>query len=224
MQYQRRPIAQSVARLGGAALLAAGLTLAGAPVMADVNPYAQPDESWVSISGTVESVQPDAFTLDYGDGAILVEMDDGDRDADAYALLSGDKVTVSGLIDDDFFETTTIEASSVYVESINTTFWASSMDEETPPTLDMSIVTPVVVSQTVVRGVVSEVDDDEFIINTGTRAVEVDVDEMPYNPLDDEGYLKIEKGDYVKVVGEMDTELFDDKELDADYIVELYGS
>ena len=36
-----------------------------------------------TISGTVESVQADRFALDYGTGRIIVEMDDGDRDADS---------------------------------------------------------------------------------------------------------------------------------------------
>lgn len=82
------------------------------PAMAE-DPYAQPDDTWISISGSVEAVSADAFTLNYGEGVITVEMDDGDRDADAYKLIPGDKVTVSGMIDDDFYETTTIEASSV---------------------------------------------------------------------------------------------------------------
>ncbi len=42
-------------------------------------------------------------------------MDDWDDDADAYALLEGDEVTVSGRIDDNLYEIRTIEASRVYV-------------------------------------------------------------------------------------------------------------
>ena len=38
-------------------------------------------------------------------------MDDGDRDADAYKLLPGDEVNVIGKVDDDLFQTTTIDAS-----------------------------------------------------------------------------------------------------------------
>lgn len=223
MQFERRPLTHHISRCGGALALVAGLSLAAAPAAADPNPYVKPDESWISLSGTVESVAADRFTLDYGEGAITVEMDDGDRDADAYQLLEGDKVTVTGQIDDDFFEMTKIEASSVYVESLNTTFWASSADEETDPMLDMSVVAPVVVSQTVVRGIVSDIDGDEFTINTGKRAIEVDIEDLGYDPFDDEGYLKIEKGDYVKAAGEIDEELFGDNELDATYVVKLYS-
>ena len=224
MQFDRRPLTRHVRRLGGALALTAGFALAAAPVAADPNPYVKPDESWISLSGTVESVAADRFTLDYGEGAITVEMDDGDRDADAYQLLAGDKVTVTGQIDDDFFEMTKIEASSVYVENLNTTFWASSADEETDPMLDMSVVSPVVVAQTVVRGVVTDINDDEFTLNSGKRALEVDIEDLGYDPFDDEGYLKIEKGDYVKAAGQIDEELFGENELDATYVVKLYSS
>ncbi|HSO22154.1 MAG TPA: hypothetical protein VLT81_04555, partial [Chondromyces sp.] len=93
------------------------------PAMAE-DPYVEPDDSWISLSGTVKAVTADAFTLDYGKGMITVEMDDGDRDADGYKLIEGDKVTVNGVIDDGLFETRTIEASSVYVEKLDTYFYA----------------------------------------------------------------------------------------------------
>ena len=50
----------------------------------------------ISVTGTVESVEADAFELNlaedmpHGGALITVEMDDGDRDADAYKLLPGD--------------------------------------------------------------------------------------------------------------------------------------
>lgn len=80
----------------------------------------------------MESVSPDTFLLDYGQGMIRVGFDDGDRDADAYKLMAGDRLSVTGLIDDDFYEMTTVEASSVYVESLGTYFYASAADEEDP--------------------------------------------------------------------------------------------
>ena len=104
-------------------------SLLATPVIAE-NPYAKDDNSWISINGEVTSVSADEFELDYGDGTITVEMDDGDRDADGYKLLRGDEVRVSGLIEDSFFETTTIDASSVYVKNIDTYFYASAIDDE----------------------------------------------------------------------------------------------
>ena len=186
------------------------------PAMAE-DPYMEPDDSWISLSGTVKAVTADAFTLDYGKGMITVEMDDGDRDADGYKLIEGDKVTVNGIIDDGLFETRTIEASSVYVEKLDTYFYASAADEEGD--VFVTYWSPVVVSRTVVQGTVTEVNDEEFVLNTGARAITVEVEEMPYNPLDDEGYQKVDVGDRVSVTGTMDYDLFEGRELVADSLV-----
>jgi uncharacterized protein YdeI (BOF family) len=182
------------------------------------NPYAKPDDTWISISGEVRSVSPDEFVLDFGEDNIIVEMDDGDRDADAYKLVEGDKVTVNGLIDDDFFETTTIEASSVYVEKLDTYFYASAMDEEDA---FVTVVEPVVVSATVMQGTVTEVNDEEFRLDTGTREIIVEVEEMSYDPLDDLGYQQIDVGDRVSVTGQLDYDFLEGQEFVATSIVTL---
>lgn len=189
------------------------------------NPYLQPDDTWITISGKVESVSPNQFELDYGSGTVTVEMDDGDRDADAYKIYNGDEVTVTGLIDDDFYEVTTIEASSVHVKDIGTTFYASAVDEEDPlgiyayPLPELTVV----VGASVVTGTVSDVDvaEEEFTLNTGLRLMTVEVDEMPYNPVDDEGYQKLEAGDVVSVRGQIDHDLFEGRVFEADSVTTL---
>jgi hypothetical protein len=65
------------------------------------------------------------------------------------------------------------------------------------------------------------VDDEDFVINTGLRSVTVDTEDLGYNPLDDEGYQKIEPGDFVRVTGEMEVDFFEGKALEADSIVTL---
>ena len=188
------------------------------PACAQEEPYAQPDDSWISISGTVETVSPDEFTLDYGDGIITVEMDDGDRDADAAVLEMGDEVTVSGLIDDDFMELATIEASSIYVEELGTTFYASAVDEEDA---FVTVSPVVVVGDMVVQGVVTSVTDEAFTLDNGPREITVTVEEMGYDPLDDEGYQKVETGDLLSVSGHIDADLFEGGEMVAETILEL---
>lgn len=203
-----------------AATLATGL-FGAAGVAQAVNPYAQPDEAWISLSGTVDSVSADVFTLDYGDGSIFVEMDDGDRDADAYKLIAGDKVTVTGRIDDDLFESTSIEASSVYLEKLGTTFYASAADEED---LFITVTTPIVIAQTTVVGTVEKVGDNMFRVDTGNQDVNVMTAGMGYDPLDDDGYQKVETGDRVHVTGRLDEDFFTAPELMADSIVVLEDS
>ncbi|MBK5938276.1 hypothetical protein [Halochromatium roseum] len=214
MQFKTKTIASS----------ALALALTGATSVWAEDPMTQPDDSWISVSGTVESVTRDAFVLDYGDGLMTVEMDDGDRDADGYKLVRGDKVTVNGRIDDDLFEARTLEASSVYVENIDTYFYASAVDEEDINDVIVTVSTPVVISATIVQGRVTEVGTDEFVVDTGLREVRVEVEEMAYNPLDDEGYQKIEVGDRVSVTGQIDNDLFEGRELVADSVVTLSSS
>ena len=198
-------------------VLFAGALLA-LPALAQ-DPYEAADDTWISVSGEVESVSPDMFTLNYGDGLITVEMDDGDRDADAYKLVKGDRVTVYGIVDDDLFETRTIEASSVYVENIGTYFFASAVDEED---VFITVTTPVVVSRLEVQGRVTNVGLDQFAIDTGSREITVEIDELPYNPLDDEGYLKISEGDWVRVIGEIEPDFMQGRILMADSIVSVH--
>jgi len=183
------------------------------------NPFAQTDESWITIDGHVVDVMRNQFTLDYGDGIITVEFDDGDRDADAYVLRADDAVTVSGRIDDDFLELATIEAGSVYVKNLDTYFYSSAIDEEDRLS---ATVEPMGIPRTTLRGIVTAVYDDDFSINTGLREITVRVDEMPYDPLDDLGYQKIEIGDYVSVTADPDWGLFEGRVLDAVSVVTIH--
>lgn len=200
----------------GLAVLVLGTFLVS-PALAK-SPYAKPNNTWISISGTVKNVNPNTFILDYGKGTITVEMDDGDRDADAYKLLVGDKVTVNGMIDDGFFQKRTIEASSVYVEKLGAVFFASAADEND---VLVTLTPPLVVGQYTVQGTVQSVGKDDFTLDTGARKLTVDVGKMPFNPLDDTGYLKIEPNDFVRVGGSMEYDLFEGRKLEADSIVEL---
>lgn len=184
------------------------------------DPYAMPDETWISLDGEVEAVSADAFILDYGQGLVTVEMDDWDNDADGYKVVEGDQVTVYGAVDDDLFEATTIEASSVYVDGLNSYFYASSADEEDLDSF-VTVYTPLDPATTVVQGTVVGTRDEEFTLSTGEGLLTVGVEEMPYDPLDDEGFQKLEIGDRVSVRGEVDTDFFDGRQLNAHTVVTL---
>jgi hypothetical protein len=209
-------------RLAPVAIAAAG-TLAVATALpsatdAEDIPYSQPDHAWVSLQGHVKKVAPDRFELDYGEGVITVEMDDGDRDADAYKLIAGDKVSVVGRIDNDLFESTTIEASSVHLHEVGTTFFASAVDEED---VDLAVGMPMDMAATTVRGTVDAVGEDRFTLDTGATKLTVTTGELGYDPLDDEGYQKVETGDRVSVSGDIDERFFGGAEMSASRIVLL---
>lgn len=240
--FMKRHAGPCALLLGGLALPALGL----AQDEVDLSSYG--NNSFVSLQGTVESVSPDTFILSYDDGSdrVTVEMDDGDRDADAYQLLPGDEVTVYGVMDKDLFEMRKIEASSVYVEKLNTWFQASAIDEEDYliyPPLTIVTVSPADGSGTGsggspasgsgagmdgpdpllwLQGEVSGVEDDSFTLTMDNRDVTVTVASLADNPLDDEGYRKIENGDVVSVLGNIDGSFFDSAELEAESVTKVH--
>lgn len=182
------------------------------------SPYTEPDRTMITINGTVDKIYNDAFTLDYGDGFITVEMDDGDRDADAYVLRHGDEVTVTGRVDADFYESTSIEAGSVYVKNLDTFFYASSLDEEGD---FMPLYYPDDMSMETLVGVVTSVADDEFTLATGNQKVTVEVDDLAYDPLDNSGYPQIDKFDVVSIRGHVDPAFFEEHTFEADGITTI---
>ena len=175
------------------------------------------NQSWISVTGIVASTTDSAFRLDYGPGLITVEMDDWDWYKEGRSLLHGDRVTVVGRVDNDFYQKTpTLEASSVYVEDLNTYFYASNADEE-----GVVLSTPWFTTHMNFMGTVTTVDGREFTLNTGTGQMKVDTSQMPYNPLDGEGYQRIKKGDRVMVSGDLDYDVVEKKEIMADRIITL---
>ncbi|MDT8449863.1 MAG: hypothetical protein RQ847_06780 [Wenzhouxiangellaceae bacterium] len=201
--------------------IAAALTAMGASAVAQPNPATLEDDTWLSLNGTVTSVSDTTFRLDYGDGIVTVEMDDWDNYGEAFVLADGDNVTVFGEVDDDLYEKTKIEASSVYVEDLNSYFYASSADEEEIG--EWAIELDPEVGDITYIGTVESVDPlaEEFTIDTGATELTVDSSPLLYNPLDDEGFQQIEKGDRVSVNGVVDSDFFEGSELKADSIVTL---
>lgn len=198
----------------------ASLLLAGAAT-AENNPYIQPDDSWLSLSGTAVDISAEGFMLDFGDGVVQVEMDDWDWYNESRQVLEGDKVTVYGEVDDDLFETTSIEASSVYVENLGTFFYASTADEETAEDFDLSPTVPIEDGDLMLTGTITGTMGREFVIDSGLQEITVDTTQMEYNPLDDKGFQRLDRGDSVTVVGHLDNELFVNQELMAEAIISL---
>ncbi|MCX4191153.1 hypothetical protein [Methylophaga sp. OBS1] len=186
--------------------------------MANESPFSQADDTWVNMTGTAIETGPDSFYLDYGQGTILVEMDDWSTDADAAPIFNGDEVRVYGEIDDDFSELATIEAESVYVENLGVYFYANSTDEESARFTNTA---PIIVGQTEVIGTVTSVTGREFTVDKGNQMLTVDTLGMDYNPLDDRGFQQVDVGDLISVTGNMEENIIDTMELEADSLVIL---
>ena len=217
MRYSKTALASAVAAI---CLSASGLAQEDASAKPD--PMAQPDDTWISLTGTVTSTTADSFIMDYGDGLITVEMDDWDTFGDAWPLADGDQVTVYGDVDKGLYETATIEAGSVYVQDLNTFFYASAADEEGDYGEWVVDINAVVGDVTYIGTVETVIPDaNTFTIDTGVTELTVDTSALPYNPLDDEGFQQIDVGDRVSVEAEIDADFIGDQDLLAESIVTL---
>jgi hypothetical protein len=66
------------------------------------------------------------------------------------------------------------------------------------------------------------VEDDSFTVSSPGGSIRVGTDSLAYDPLDDTGYQRVQKGDFVLVRGDLNTGFFDtDRELQASTIVVL---
>lgn len=179
---------------------------------------------WLSLTGEVVSVSGDRFTLDYGANDIIVEMDDFDV-YDENLLIAGDQVTVTGAVDTDFVDSKTLEASSVYVDSLNEFFYASSADEEDGYYSFAANDYWDGGEWVSMTGEVMSIDGKQFTLDAGIGEYIVDTDRLGYNPLDDEGAEQIDIGERVVVSGEFDGfDLFSDEEIEAEAVTTLSGS
>lgn len=175
----------------------------------------------LTLTGKVASVSGDRFTLDYGENDIVVEMDDYDW-FNENAVARGDKVTVTGRMDKDFHEARKIEASSVYVDSLNEYFYANAADEEEG--LYVQVLNDTLQDEDWVSltGTVKRIDGENLVLDTGAYEYDIDANGLAYNPFDASGEERIEVGERLVVFGRMDdADLFDDREIEASSITTL---
>lgn len=177
------------------------------------------DGNWITLSGEIVSTATDSFLLDYGRGNVTVEMDDWDWYKEGQLLKSGHRVVVLGRVDKQLLVNKTIEASSVFVQNLNTYFYASGSDEERvgakPPLAPSSLFTADY------TGVISALEGREFTMATAGGPIRVDTSSLRENPLDQEGFQRLKSGDRVYVWGDLDLEKAEGTELNAKGVISL---
>lgn len=185
---------------------------AAAAVAAD--PVQGVDREWVTVTGDITDVTPNGFKIDYSAGSIPVEMDGLLADS-ARQLRAGDWVTVSGRIDDTFWERRSIEASSVYSSRLQERFWASAADEE-GDALGLALIdVPDQGDWLGVTGEVVSVDqvEKEMVLDLGAMNLQVDTTALA-------GPVLADQGDRVSVYGSFDdADLWDAREINATSVV-----
>ncbi|MDT8408049.1 MAG: hypothetical protein RQ741_00490 [Wenzhouxiangellaceae bacterium] len=185
---------------------------------AQEEPATQPDESWISLTGTVTSTTASSFRLDYGDGVVTVKTANWDDFNNAVPLADGDEVTVYGEVESDLYDKAMIEAGRIYVDDLNTFFSASAMDG-----WEWLADTAADPGELMYIGTVQTVNPAEktFSIDTGTKKLTVSTRELLYNPLDDEGFQQIDVGDRVGVDAVIDEAFMNDRDIVATSVVTL---
>ena len=173
-------------------VVAGGIWLAnnriGAPVPAADNGVAEAgaadpgtvtgrDGAPIGISGRIVSVLPGSFVLHHGTGTITVEMDDWDPAYRESAMLrDGDRVLVTGAIDDDLYAAKRIEAGGVYVDRLGRWFRANPADEENARRPGQR---PPAEAYVDLVGEVVEAGEGGFVLRAGGREVRVDAAGLP---------------------------------------------
>ena len=206
---------------------ALGLVAFSSSSAISANPYnlKYQDKDWITVTGDVTSVHDEAFTLNFGEGLITVEMDDWDWYDEANLLKAGEKVTVYGRIDNGWYEAKKIEAGSVYAHDRATYYYANDGDEEGDYIYSSYYVSyPTTVPDgtwMTASGEVTDINGRELTLDTGAFKISVDTIGMAYNPLDNKGYQQIDEGDRIYVSGRVDKSVFDENELAASAITIL---
>jgi uncharacterized protein YdeI (BOF family) len=201
-------------------LVAASLLALSSFTTAAADPRTEEDGSWIVLSGEVEAAEsPDGFVMAYSGGTIKVEMDNWNKFEYPGKVKKGDRVEVYGRVDNDTYETATVEARSVFVENLGIHFYGSAADEEALAGVDLSPRVPVVKDEVSVTGRVKSIDDRMFTIDTGNRQLTVDTSKMDYNPMKRPGLRSLEASDRVTATGQLTSGVFDLQKLTADSVV-----
>jgi hypothetical protein len=151
-------------------------------------PVGIPPMVGTTVTGTVINlVDNDEFLLDINGSPLLVDADL--PDSQFLPLVPGEVVNVSGILDDEDFDTfsvTRVDGSPVIPTGV------------VPP-----VVPPIVPGSTVTGTVINLVDNDEFLLDINGSPLLVDAD------LPDSQFLQLVPGEVVNVSGILDHEDFD---------------
>lgn len=176
------------------------------------------DGDWIRIDGTIVSAAPSEFVLDYGEDTITVEVDDWDFAQEGQSLLPGDRVSVTGRVDQNLFDAQSIEASAVYLHNLNVVYYASAADEEE---FGLAAVPQRPQADGVdYIGWVTGTSDNGFTLGTGPLKISVDTIGLQ-TPLAEQS---VDVGDRVYVWGDLEISEQGRSALVAEGLVELVNS
>lgn len=201
--------------LAAAALFLTPLSAAETPQT--ISPWDKDDGQWITIAGKITKVTGNDFTLDYGEGAILVEVDSYRKKPTNYRFAADDKVIVTGRVDADKDQKRSIEAGSVYVKNEGKSYFAEADDEEEVITKLRKVTNNG--TGVVVTGKVTSQVRNFLTINTGYQTIKVSTEVLPANSFNSEGLLPLEEGDTITVYGAITDGFSEGDKLVASHVV-----
>ena len=160
------------------AALSLAITALVSPLRAElVSPYQLKDGAEIRLAGEVTKAGAHTFTLDYGKGAIVIELDDYDSYEEGYNIEKGDQVVVTGKVDADPGQKRTIEARQVYIPAVDLIVNASADDEED---LEVKAYTQRLSNGTKVelRGVVKNIKSGVCTIQSSKGHIEIQLNSL----------------------------------------------
>lgn len=185
------------------------------------------NDAYITISGTVASMSDgDEFALKHANGTIKVDTNDSfpdlfEEDAAEY-LKVGDRVVVTGKVDNNLFSTNEIEAYRLETvrDGKNRVFTNAKLAPQNER--DLAAFTPLAQGQALtdeknvrLSGRISQIDgNDNLQLRFADGSIKVDLDDI-----DDKELSNFKVGDDVVVFGEVDKNWNDTKEIDAVRIV-----
>lgn len=185
------------------------------------------NDAYITISGTVgEITDGDEFMLNHAGGMIKVDTNDTWPDLfanDAATLLkTGDRVSVTGKVDNNLFTTNEIEAyrmtvaGNSYSRVYTNQAYAPSYENDYAAYNNVAYGAGLEDDQKVrISGEVSRIEkDDKFMLRYGNGEIMVDTDDVEFSNV-----TALAVGDEVVVFGEVDKDLFQKKEVEAERVI-----
>ncbi len=182
------------------------------------------DDSYIVVSGTIDTLEDDSFTINHQGNIVHVDFDDWGWDWDGedlrHYLQKGEQVVVSGEVDKNWFLEDEIEANNIYFRQKNDYYYVADMNPAYYNTFD-STQKMHDGSYMSVRGTITKMDDDELTLNSQGNMLQIDISNLQYDPSDTQKATRVNVGDRVFVYGEVDKDIFEKKEIEADAMVKL---
>jgi len=187
--------------------------------------YVEGKYGYVTVSGTVSRVlDKDRFSLDYGNGVTQIDYDDALHDLfhkSARQLKVGDKVTVTGKIDDNWFSKHEILASSILQIVDNYTVLykhpEASQGDEVPAIIAAAQPSLFLSGQVALTGIVTGiVYKNSFTIHYEDGTIEVNNSGIRIPDTN-----RIVSGDVVTVYGKIENSFFKNRQITAETIEKI---